>query len=59
MANAAPYLALRRFHGVFAPNHHLRSLVVPTPCTGGAVPVAPKRPGRMNRGRAPGPALSS
>jgi len=43
----APYLALRRFHGVFAPNHHLRSLVVPTPCTDGAVPVAPKRPGRM------------
>jgi hypothetical protein len=37
----APYLALRRFHGVFAPNHHLRALVVPTPCADSAVPVAP------------------
>ena len=44
----APYLALRRFHGVFAPHHHLRALIVPTPCTDGPVPVAPKRPGRMN-----------
>jgi len=44
----APYLALRRFHGILGPNHHLRSLVVPTPCTDGAVPVAPKRPGRMS-----------
>lgn len=44
----APYLQLRRFHGVFAPHHHLRSAIVPTPVAGGAVPVAPQRPGRMN-----------
>jgi hypothetical protein len=44
----APYLALRRFHGILGPNHHLRPLVVPTPCTDAPVPVAPKRPGRMS-----------
>ncbi len=44
----APYLALRRFHGVFGPNHHLRSVIVPTPSADSALPVAPKRPGRMN-----------
>jgi len=68
----APYLALRRFHGVFtgpaAPNsndplrgdrrssRHRRAC---RPATDSAVPVAPKRPRRMNRGGAPGPALSS
>ena len=44
----APYLALRRFHGVLAPHHRLRTLIVPTPPIDSAVPVAPKRPGRMN-----------
>ena len=44
----APYLALRRFHGVFAPHHHLRALIVPTPTADSPVPVAPKRPGSMN-----------
>lgn len=43
----APYLALRRFHGVLAPHHHLRALIVPTPSADSAAPVAPKRPGRM------------
>ncbi len=27
----APYLALRRFHGVFGTNHHPRCVIVPTP----------------------------
>jgi hypothetical protein len=44
----APYLALRRFHGVLAPHHRLRTLIVPTPPIDSAVPVAPKRPGRMS-----------
>jgi hypothetical protein len=44
----APYLALRRFHGVFAPHNNLRALIVPTPSADSPVPVAPKRPGRMN-----------
>ena len=44
----APYLALRRFHGVFAPHHHLRALIVPTPTADSPVPVARKRPGSMN-----------
>ena len=44
----APYLALRRFHGVFAPHHHLRSAIIPTPDADSPVPVAPKRPGRMS-----------
>jgi hypothetical protein len=44
----APYLQLRRFHGVFAPHHHLRSVIVPTPTVDGAVPVAPKRPKQMS-----------
>ena len=44
----APYLQLRRFHGVFAPHHHLRSAIVPTPADASAVPVAPKRPGSMS-----------
>lgn len=44
----APYMHLRRFHGVFAPHHHLRAAIVPTPAADSAVPVAPKRPGRMN-----------
>jgi hypothetical protein len=44
----APYLALRRFHGVFAPHHNLRALIVPTPSADSPVPVAPKRPGRMS-----------
>ena len=44
----APYLQLRRFHGVFAPHHHLRSAIVLTPVADSAVPVAPKRPGRMS-----------
>ena len=46
----APYLALRRFHGVFAPHHHLRARIVPTPSADSAVPaipLAPERPGRM------------
>jgi len=46
----APYLALRRFHGVFAPHHRLRTLIVPTPPIDSAFPVAPKRPGRMSWG---------
>jgi hypothetical protein len=44
----APYLALRRFHGVFAPHHHLRALIVPTPSADSSVPIAPRRPGRMS-----------
>ena len=44
----APYLQLRRFHGVFAPHHRLRAAIVPTPAVDSAVPVAPKRPKRMN-----------
>lgn len=44
----APYLQLRRFHGVFAPHHHLRSAIVPAPVADGALPAAPKRPGRMS-----------
>ena len=43
----APYLQLRRFHGVFAPHHHQRSVIVPTPAADSAVPVAPTRPKRM------------
>jgi len=43
----APYRHLRRFHGVFAPHHHLRSAIVPTPAVASAVPAAPKRPKRM------------
>ncbi len=43
----APYLQLRRFHGVFGPHHHLRALIVPTPAVDSPVPVAPKRPKRM------------
>lgn len=46
----APYLALRRFHGVFAPHHTLRALIVPTPSADSPVPIAPKRPGRMSWG---------
>jgi len=44
----APYLALRRFHGVLAPHHHLRARIVPAPSADGAIPLAPKRPGRMS-----------
>ena len=49
----APYLALRRFHGVFTgpaalDPRRVRTLIVPTPPIDSAVPVAPKRPGRMN-----------
>jgi hypothetical protein len=44
----APYLALRRFHGVFAPHHTFRALIVPTPSADSPVPIAPKRPGRMS-----------
>ena len=46
----APYLALRRFHGVFAPHHTLRALIVPTPSADSPVPIAPMRPGRMSWG---------
>ena len=54
----APYLALRRFHGVFTgpaalDPRRVRARIVPTPpglppCPRCGVPVAPKRPGRMN-----------
>jgi len=41
----APQLALRRFHGLLGPNHHLRSVIVPTAAADSGVPVARKRPG--------------
>ena len=45
----APYMHLRRFYGVFAPNHGLRSHIVPTPLDPASTtpPIAPKRPKSM------------
>jgi len=44
-----PYMHLRRFYGIFAPNHGLRAHIVPTPPDPASVtaPVAPKRPKSM------------
>jgi len=45
----APYMHLRRFYGIFAPNHGLRAHIVPTPPDpqSATAPVAPKRPKSM------------
>jgi len=44
-----PYMHLRRFYGIFAPNHGLRAHIVPTPPdpASASAPVAPKRPKSM------------
>ena|GEM_PF-2122520 len=45
-----PYMHLRRFYGIFAPNRGLRAHIVPTPPDpqSAAAPVAPKRPKSMS-----------